>query len=105
MKHFSYALSDSDINAITFSLTVLPALDFEETEVQADINDQCCYSAGQKLIMHDPNITANEFRVILAALEAVQLINQGILEVDQEIKKECIGYLFTVNKLLSVFNA
>lgn len=50
------------------------------------------------------NIAPNEFRVILASLQAVQLINQGELEVDQETKQKCSSYLFTVNKLVSVFN-
>ena len=86
MKHISYSFSDSDIDAITFALTVFPSLELEETEAQAAINYQCCC------------------RVILASLQAVQLINQGELEVDQETKQKCSSYLFTVNKLVSVFD-
>ncbi len=104
MKHITYSFSDSDIEVITFALTILPSLGIEETEVQAVINYQCCCSAGEKLIKRDANITPNEFRVILASLQAVQLINQGQLEVDQETKKKCSSYLFTVNKLVSVFD-
>ena len=98
MKHISYSFSNSDIEAITFALTVLPSLELEA------INYQCCCSAGEKLLKHDTNIAPNEFRVILASLQAVQLINQGELEVDQETKQKCSSYLFTVNKLVSVFN-
>ena len=97
MKHISYSFSNSDIEAITFALTVLPSLGIEETEAQAAINYQCCCSAGEKLLKHDTNIAPNEFRVILASLQAVQLINQGELEVDQETKQKCSSYLFTVN--------
>ena len=104
MKHISYSFSNSDIEAITFALTVLPSLGIEETEAQAAINYQCCCSAGEKLLKHDTNIAPNEFRVILASLQAVQLINQGELEVDQETKQKCSSYLFTVNKLVSVFS-
>lgn len=104
MKHINYSFSDSDIKAITFALTILPSLGIEETEAQAAINYQCCCSAGEKLIKHRTDIAPNEFRVILASLQAVQLINQGELEVDSETKKECSGYLFTVNKLVSVFD-
>lgn len=104
MKHITYSFSDSDIEAITFALTILPSLGIEETEAQASINYHCCCSAGEKLIKHDTNISPNEFRVILASLQAVQLINQGKLEVDQETKKECSDYLFTINKLVSVFD-
>ena len=104
MKHITYSFSDSDIEVITFALTVLPSLELEETEAQAIINYQCCRSAGEKLIKHDKNITPNEFRVISASLEAVQLINQGCLNVDPETKKRCNDYLFTVNKLVSFFD-
>ena len=97
MKHISYSFSNSDIEAITFALTVLPSLGIEETEAQAAINYQCCCSAGEKLLKHDTNIAPNEFRVILASL-------QGELEVDQETKQKCSSYLFTVNKLVSVFD-
>lgn len=104
MKHISYSFSNSDIEAITFALTILPSLGIEETEAQAAINYQCCCSVGEKLLKHDTNIAPNEFRVILASLQAVQLINQGELEVDQETKQKCSSYLFTVNKLVSVFD-
>ncbi len=105
MKRIAYSFSDSDIEAIIFALSVLPSLGLEETEVQADINYQCCCSAGEKLINLDTNIAPNEFRVILASLEAVQLINQGELEADTEIKKKCSNYIFTVNKLVSAFDS
>lgn len=104
MKHITYSFSDSDIEAITFALTVLPSLELEETEAQAAINYQCCCSAGEKLIKHSSDIQPNEFRVIYASLQAVQLINQGEFEVDAETKKKCSNYLFTVNKLVSVFD-
>lgn len=87
---------------MTYSLP--PALGLEETETQAAINYQCCCSAIEKLIKHDTNATPNEFRVTLAALHAIQLINQGDLEADQETKKKCSGYLFTVNKFVSAFD-
>lgn len=104
MKHISYSFSDSDIEAIAFALTILPSLELEGTEAQAAINYQCCCSAIEKLFTHDTNIMPNEFRVILASLHAVQLINNGKLEVEQETKQECNNYLFTVNKLVSVFD-
>lgn len=104
MKHINYSFSESDIEAITFALTILPSLELEETEAQAAINYQCCCSAGEKLIKHSSDISPNEFRVIFVSLQAVQLINQGELEVDQETKKKCSSYLFTVNKLVSVFD-
>ena len=104
MKHISYSFSSSDIEAILYTLSVFPSLELEESDYQAEINYQCCLSAGQKLISRNTNITPNEFRVILASLEAAQLINCGEIEVDDDTKKECINYLFTINKLVSVFD-
>ena len=104
MKHISYSFSDSDIEVILFTLTVFPSLELEEPEAQAAINLQCCRSAGEKLIKRRTDIAPNEFRVIYASLHAAQLINQGELETDTETKKKCTGYLFTINKLVSVFD-
>lgn len=104
MKNIKYSFSDADIEAITFSLSILPSLGLVDNETQANINYQLCVSAGLKLIKHDANISPNEFRVILASLQAVQLINKNELSVDAETKKQCACYLFTVNKLVSVFD-
>lgn len=103
MKHISYSFSDSDIEVILFTLIVFPSLELEETEAQAAINLQCCLSASEKLVKCSNDITPNEFRVIYASLRASQLINQGELETDIETKKKCMYYLFTINKLVSVF--
>lgn len=103
MKSVKYSLNDTDIEAITFALSILPSLHLEDDELQAAINSQLCESAGVKLLGHNFNISANEGRVISCALQAVQLINTGDLPVSSEIKEKCKGYLFTVNKLSSVF--
>lgn len=104
MSKFEYSLSDSDIQAITFALELFPSLELEgENEIQANINYQLCLSVGRKIIHHEPNISANEFRVVFCALQAVQLINSNDLdvEIDSDIKKQCNTYFFTVNKLVA----
>ena len=104
MKSVKYSLNDTDIEAITFALSILPSLHLEDDELQAAINSQLCESAGVKLLGHNFNISANEGRVISCALQAVQLINTGDLPVSSSsLKEKCKGYLFTVNKLVSVF--
>lgn len=105
MKHISYTFSDSDIEVILFTLTVLPSLELEAPEAQVAINLQCCLSAGEKLIDRRTDISPNEFRVIYASLCAAQLINEGELETDSETKEKCAGYLFTINKLVSAFDS
>lgn len=104
MKNINYSFSDTDIDAITYALSILPSLGLDDNAVQANVNYQLCVSAGSKLIKRDTNILPNEFRVILCSLQAVQLINQGGLSVDAETKKECARYLFTVNKLVAALD-
>lgn len=103
MKHIDYSFSNSDIDTILFTLSILPSLDLEETEAQAIINYQLCNSAIEKLTTN-PNIdiSSNEFRIIFASLQAAQLIIKDELSVDSETKSECCKYIFSVNKLVSI---
>ena len=103
MKTVKYSLSDSDIEAITFALSILPSLGLDDSKLQAANNYQLCTSAGAKLISRNFAISVYEARVISCALQAVQLINSGGLSfVSSDVKKRCSNYLFTVNKLVSV---
>lgn len=104
MKNISYVFSESDVKTVIFSLSILPTLELEETDAQASINLSCCCSAAEKLANQRSDITPNEFRVIYTSLLAVQLINRGELDVDSDTKKECSGYLFSVNKLLAALS-
>ncbi|WP_448862501.1 hypothetical protein [Dorea sp.] len=103
MSHISYAFNNSDIEATAYALTILPGLDLSESESQAEIIYQCCTSAAKKLINHDTDITPDEFRTILAALQAAKSIILGDIDVDAKTRSECKSYFFTINKLLSVF--
>lgn len=82
MSHISYAFNHSDIEATAYALTVLPRLGLAESEAQAEINYQLCCSAAKKLINHATDITPDEFRTIIAALQAAKLIILGDIEVD-----------------------
>ena len=97
MSHISYAFNHSDIEATAYALTVLPRLGL------AEINYQLCCSAAKKLINHATDITPDEFRTIIAALQAAKLIILGDIEVDAKTCSECKSYFFTINKLLSTF--
>ena len=103
MSHISYAFNHSDIEATAYALTVLPRLGLAESEAQAEINYQLCCSAAKKLINHATDITPDEFRTIIAALQAAKLIILGDIEVDAKTCSECKSYFFTINKLLSTF--
>ena len=88
MSHISYAFNHSDIEATAYALTVLPRLGLAESEAQAEINYQLCCSAAKKLINHATDITPDEFRTIIAALQAAKLIILGDIEVDAKTCSE-----------------
>ncbi|NEZ40736.1 hypothetical protein [Paenibacillus alvei] len=100
----NFSLTDSDVKTILFTLETLPSLGEEDDDdVQAEINYQLCRSAGVKLINRHSDLKSNEIRVIYASLLAARLINQGEIEVDTETKRECLTYVFSINKLISTF--
>lgn len=99
----NFSLTDSDVKTILFTLEILSSLEMEDDDVQAEINYQLCRSAGVKLIKRHSDLKSNEFRVIYSSLLAARLINQGEIEVDTETKKQCLDYLFSINKLISTF--
>lgn len=100
MGHIAYSFSDSDVETIIFALTVFPGLSVEDDKRQVIANFYRCNSAISKLRKHNLNISPSEFRVILASLQAVQLVNLGELVASQEVKKDCGNYLRAVNKLV-----
>lgn len=102
--NFNYKLSRSDFNTIIFALGILPGLELEDAPEQANLNQLCCMSAVHKLTNGDTKFTANEFRVISAAIQAVYLITRSELDVDSETKIECSRYVFDINRLMSVFD-
>ena len=104
MKHINFNFSSSDVKTIIFSLSLIPlSKDLAKNEAQASINNTLALSASDKLINHRTDLIPNEFRVIYVSLQYVQLINQGVIHADDEVKKECCNYLFSVNKLVSAF--
>lgn len=106
LEQFINSLSASDIEAIAFALSVLPSLGMEDNAVQAAVNRQCCVAASSKVTRGDANLSANEFRVLYSAVQAVQIINSGGLSaVSADIKKQCNRYLFTVNKLSAALSS
>ena len=104
MKHINFSVSDEDVVAIGFALSILPELELEDSDVQSDINYHLCMSALEKLSNHQTDFSANEYRVIYSSLLAAQMINRGEINIDDEVKKECSTYLFTINRLVSTFS-
>lgn len=106
MLNSHHQLSDSDIDTLIMTLSILPSLGLEESDIQANINLQCCRSAIEHLADSESfRPTPNEMRVMYASLEAAQLINRGLLSVDSETKIKCSKAMFTINKLYSYFDS
>ena len=99
----NYKLSATDIKVILFALGVLPTMELEDTEEQANLNQICCIGAAHKLTTGKNKFTLNEIRVISASLQIVQLINNGELDADSELKSDCARYLFDINRLVPIF--
>ena len=100
----SFNLSAADLNTIIFALGILPELELEDTPEQADINQLCCMSAVHKITSGNTKLTANEFRVISGAIQALYLIIHGELEVEPKTKAECSRYVFDVNRMMPMFD-
>lgn len=103
-KYLSYSFDDSDVAAMVFSLNVFPTLNIAENDAEAAMLLTQCTSAIQKLLNHETRFSASELNIISVALDAAQLINQGILNVDSKVRSECSSYLFEINKLAPMFS-
>lgn len=107
MNRQSFHLSDSDIEAILCALPLVLEIG-ADSPAQEALNTSCCTSAGEKLIAHSPNLSANEIRVISVAITAAVLLLSGkgagfVPNIDSEWKAELSKHLFTLNRLDPIF--
>lgn len=103
MKPKQYSLSDSDVNAITTALSILPSYELISDEDFQSIYSLCT-SAGIKLIEHNP-LSEDETKIVLLAVDFADKALRGEVYIDNEQLDELREYLFTYNKLLSNFKA
>lgn len=96
----SYALSESDIEAIKVALTVLPSYGFVTPDV-ADATFAAVASAATKLIMHEPLLYRESFIIALSVDSAYKALRSE-LDLDEEKLAELRPYFFTYNKLLPI---
>lgn len=107
MKKFTYPLSEDDIitivNALTVMVTVLPDSDL----VSPESVDQALYygeQAVKTLSTLSTRVSNNQLAAIHLALQIADGIISGDILADEDSKKKCRNCLFTIRKLLSVFN-
>ena len=107
MKKFTYSLSEDDIitivNALTVMVTVLPDSDL----VSPESVDQALYygeQAVKTLSTLNTRVSNNQLAAIHLALQIADGIISGDIPADEDSKKKCRNCLFTIRKLLSVFN-
>lgn len=103
MKPKQYSLSDSNVNAITTALSILPSYELISDEDFQSIYSLCT-SAGIKLIEHNP-LSEEETKIVLLAVDFADKALRGEVYIDNDQLDELREYLFTYNKLLSNFKA
>jgi len=101
MKSKQYSLSNSDVDAITTALSVLPSCELVNDENSQSIYSLCA-SAGIKLIEHAP-LSEEETNIVLLAVDFADKALRGEVYIDNNQLDELREYLFTYNKLLSNF--
>ena len=99
------SISGDDIVAIlsAFKLVDLFPIDTEE---QAAFNRICCKSASAKLLSHEQVFSANELRMLSAAVNcAYQYLSGHLpeLQVSPKLRADLIPHLFTYNRLSEYF--
>ena len=99
MRELNLDLNENDVNAICTALDLLVSLNLEKTEKQSQINAQLAYFASIKLQNNSPQLTANEARIVYAAVSCAKLILAGAYSVETEKKKELAPYIFNYNRL------
>lgn len=102
-KHNQIHINDGDIQTMIFSLSVIPRLNYEDTAERAEMNTLVVESAIRKLSNIDMNLSSAELRMVAIALHAVSSVCYGAITVSDELKKECMPYLFSINKLIPHF--
>lgn len=105
MKKPVINLTSSDIEVIQYALSLLPMLDYDLSDAQQFTNNSLCTSCLEKISNNMQNFSLNETRVIYCALGAMNEIIQNEFDIEPEIIARCQSYLFTVNKLLPLFEA
>lgn len=101
MKPKQYSLSDSNVNAITTALSILPSYELISDEDFQSIYSLCT-SAGIKLIEHNP-LSEEETKIVLLAVDFADKALRGEVYIDNDQLDALREYLFTYNKLLSNF--
>lgn len=108
MKKFDYQPSTSDVETMLTTLTImtslLPTLDLEDfDELHKQQNIYYANSAIKRLENLETKISGNELQAIFNSLLIADMINHKELHVDESVAKLCTERIFTIQKLISVF--
>lgn len=103
MKHITYSFSDSDIEAITTSLTLLPSYGFISNDI-SDMAFSLSASVGIKLISHE-SLSNHEASLIALSIDCAYKALRDEITIDEESVKKLQPYLFTINKLEPIFSS
>ncbi len=102
MKHIEYSFTDSDIQTCIFALSLLDSAHsrYNVPAPQILINEHCALSATEKLAsLNSSRLTPNELRVLCVCISYCALVCQNPSLAEPVVYKECMKYIFTLNKL------
>jgi len=107
---FNHELSVSDIKTLLTTLTVmdevLPIVDIPELDEFTKLQ---CSSFGKQAVEHlsdlSTQLSNNELSAIHVSLQIADLINHSDVSVDDYSKKLCSQHIFSINKLLPIFDS
>lgn len=106
MKNFNYSLTNSDINTLLCTLSIMPTIEVDGvTDVQHDINTSCCLSAIEKLLNQRTDFHPNEVRVMAVSLSLADAILKDKISTNSETKCKLSQYIFSINRLLPIFDS
>lgn len=103
MKKIHFNLSSDDVKALCCTLEVMPAYDFLENDIEADLSLTLASSSGRKLILHE-QLTNRETCFVALAVDCAFKALRGELSLDEEGLSVLRPYMFTINKLHPVFS-
>lgn len=106
MRISNYKLTPDDIETLikTLSVMLLNDFGFEDSDEQSAVNNLLCTSSIQKLSSGIKDFQPDEIRVMYVSLLLADNILKGYTSADDESKQLIQPYIFSINKLLPVFD-
>lgn len=102
--NLNHPLSESDIEVMKFSLDLFcdyPNREFTDSEFE----QYSMVAAGVrlKLTSQFPDLDKQEVAILHGSMVYAKLIASGKIIIDDNVRRECSKYIFTLNHLIAIF--